>query len=138
MLFQTRVVCTEVALWLKVKNGQQRSGFMSILSTWLWETIPIVLMRMQVVRDGLNSASARITRSIWWDPLSFLATAGKVVRCVDKLAPFFYVHPFQVSVFCRVCPETQMLVFLHFHCNVLWQLECVLITQSCNIIFQIM
>lgn len=84
MLFQTHVVCMEGALSLKVRNGQQPSGFMSILSTRSWETIRIVLMSMLAARDGLNSASAQITRSIWWDLPSFLATAGKVVRCVDK------------------------------------------------------
>lgn len=89
MLFQTQVVYMVGALWLKVRNGQQQSGFMLIPSTRSRETIQIVVMKIQVVRDGLNSASARITQSIWWDLLSFLATAGKVARHAHKLGPFF-------------------------------------------------
>lgn len=100
MLFQTQVVYMVGALWLKVRNGQQQSGFVSIPSTWSWETIQIAVMKIQVVRDGLNSASARITRSIWWDLLSFLATAGKVVRHVHKLGSFFIMSISLPFLFC--------------------------------------
>lgn len=131
MLFQTQVVYMVDALWLKVRNGQQQSGFMSILLTPSWETIRTAPMKIQVVRDGLNSVSARITRSIWSDLPSFLATAGKVVRCVHKIRPLFMCIP-------CLCVPVLRVFWEHFNCNVLWELECVLITQSCNIIWTIM
>lgn len=78
------------ALYFKVRNGQQQSGFMWIPLTKLWVPMEIAPMLMRTVRDGLLLANAPRILSICWEVQTFqdiVGRAAKHVKSVCFLSP---------------------------------------------------
>lgn len=71
VLFQIPKVFMVVARWLKVKNGQQQSGFMWITLTRHWDLVIVAQMQMKIVKDGQPWANAPKIQTIWWELMSF-------------------------------------------------------------------
>lgn len=94
MLFQTKTVSMRGAQWLKVRNGQQQSGFMSTHLTRSWIRVGTVQIWMRVVRDGLPLGNAPRTESTWLELPTFLATVGGAVRYVriDFMISMLNIH----------------------------------------------
>ncbi|XP_059299041.1 uncharacterized protein LOC132051826 [Lycium ferocissimum] len=73
------------ALSVKVRNGQQQSGFMWIPLTKLWVPKEIAPMLMRIVRDGLLWGNAPRIQSICWEVQALQDVAGRAAKCVNSL-----------------------------------------------------
>lgn len=83
VLFQTQAVSMLVALWFKVRNGQQPNGYMLTILIRPLDWGVIALMRTIVVNAGLLLENAPRTLSIWSEVMTFLVPVEGVVRFVN-------------------------------------------------------
>ena len=132
LLSLIQAVCMLGARWLKVRNGQQQSGFMLILLTKIWLSAETAQIWMRAVRDGLLLVSAPRTQSIWLVLQSVLAIVGEVAKYVSctlhasmivDLAirlciQFWYIRVY-VSCSCYLLCHVMFLVIFFISCPVL-------------------
>lgn len=97
------------ALLLRVRSGQQQSGFMWIHLTKLWALKDIVPITMRIVRDGLHLGNAPRIQNIWLEVQicqEAVERAAKLVNLLYLILPLKSVQKqqllflFQLFVFC--------------------------------------
>lgn len=78
----TRTACTGVVQLLKVRNGQQPSGFMSdpLRNRWSMQEAGVASMRMRTALCGQRLVSAKRTLFIWWVQRGLMVLVGGAVR----------------------------------------------------------
>lgn len=82
----TRTACMGVVQLLKVRNGQQPSGFMSdpLRNRWSKQEVGNVSMKMRAALCGQRRVSVKRTLFIWWVQRGLMVIVGRAVR---------YAHP---------------------------------------------